>query len=116
VASEGFLALRRSAFGPKFQKDGRALGLRVPQCLAGGLVAGLHMLQLVLGYFLMLLAMTYHIPLFVAVVFGVGLGHWLCNSGCGPVSWGAPLCKLLAAALGPPACGRAGGCGGKRLR
>ena len=37
----------------------------------------MHVVQLVLGYFLMLMAMTYHVPVFVAVIAGVGIGHWI---------------------------------------
>lgn len=39
--------------------------------------AGLHVTQLTLGYCLMLLTMTYHLWLFIAVILGLGLGHCL---------------------------------------
>lgn len=44
--------------------------LDVMECLA---------VQAVLGYFLMLIAMTYQVELFLAVVLGLGVGHTLFN-------------------------------------
>ena len=40
-----------------------------------GIDSTLHVSQIGLGYCLMLVAMTYHIPLFIAVLIGLGLGH-----------------------------------------
>ena len=37
----------------------------------------LHLVQFLVGYFLMLVAMTYNIWLFLAVIIGCGLGHFL---------------------------------------
>ena len=39
----------------------------------------LYMLQFLIGYFLMLVAMTYNIWLFLAVVLGSGIGYFLVN-------------------------------------
>jgi len=36
---------------------------------------GFHVLQIGIGYTLMLVAMTYHIPLFLCVLVGIGIGH-----------------------------------------
>eukprot|EP01043_Picozoa_sp_COSAG02_P016685 COSAG02_NODE_739_length_17830_cov_14.978174_9_plen_310_part_00 len=36
----------------------------------------LHVLQIATGYCLMLVAMTYHVPLFACVLVGLGLGHY----------------------------------------
>ena len=40
----------------------------------------LRILQVVAGYFLMLIAMTYQVELFLAVVFGLGVGHTAFNT------------------------------------
>lgn len=37
----------------------------------------LHMIQFVIGYFLMFIFMTYNVWLALAVVIGTGLGYWL---------------------------------------
>ncbi|XP_063992788.1 high affinity copper uptake protein 1-like [Diachasmimorpha longicaudata] len=37
----------------------------------------LHMIQLILGYFLMFIFMTYNVWLALAVVIGTGLGYWI---------------------------------------
>lgn len=37
----------------------------------------LYLVQFLVGYFLMLVAMTYNIWLFLAVIIGCGLGHFL---------------------------------------
>ena len=54
-------------------------------------MASLFTLQATLGYFLMLVAMTYQGELFIAVVVGLGLGHGLFNTSA-PVSESADAC------------------------
>lgn len=44
--------------------------------LRRGLDSVLHVMQIGTGYCLMLVAMTYHVPLFACVLVGLGLGHW----------------------------------------
>lgn len=43
--------------------------------------AGLYMAQVTVSYLLMLIAMTYNIGLFMAVIFGLGFGYLLFLSG-----------------------------------
>jgi hypothetical protein len=56
----------------------------------------LHVGQLALGYCLMLLAMTYHIPIFLCVLLGLGLGQ--CISLCGgqvrTMAYNDPCCPV----------------------
>lgn len=61
IATELLLAFRRATL------DGGG----------GPLGTVMHVVQLVLGYFLMLMAMSYHIPVFLAVISGVGIGHYV---------------------------------------
>lgn len=42
-------------------------------------ILGFDALQVCLGYFLMLIAMTYEAELFIMVVLGLAVGHWLFN-------------------------------------
>lgn len=42
-------------------------------------ILGFDALQVCLGYFLMLIAMTYEAELFIMVVLGLSVGHWLFN-------------------------------------
>lgn len=37
----------------------------------------LHVIQMIIGYFLMLIFMTYNVWLCIAMVIGTGLGYWL---------------------------------------
>ncbi|KAK2584086.1 hypothetical protein KPH14_006529 [Odynerus spinipes] len=41
------------------------------------LQAVLHVVQMIIGYFLMLIFMTYNVWLCIAMVIGTGLGYWL---------------------------------------
>ena len=54
-------------------------------------MASLFAVQATLGYFLMLIAMTYQGELFIAVIFGLGLGHAAFNVSA-PVSESADAC------------------------
>eukprot|EP01050_Picozoa_sp_SAG11_P018654 SAG11_NODE_2856_length_2901_cov_3.495717_2_plen_152_part_00 len=42
----------------------------------------LYVLRMTLGFLLMLIVCTYHVPLFGAVVSGIGVGHYFCGRGC----------------------------------
>ena len=53
-----------------------------------GLDSVLHVTQIGLGYCLMLVAMTYHVPLFACVLIGLGIGH--CAFAHREVAGGAP--------------------------
>ena len=58
-------------FNENFPSSGRLLSLpHMIQTL-------LHIIQMAISYLLMLIAMTYNTYLFLAVVFGAGLGHFL---------------------------------------
>ena len=54
-----------------------SLGLHIIQTL-------LHMLQMTISYLLMLIAMTYNVWLFIAVVLGAGAGYFLFARFRGP--------------------------------
>jgi copper chaperone CopZ len=70
--SEALAYLRRTTAA-----GGGALTCCAPQSvmLRQGLDSTLHVMQIGTGYCLMLVAMTYHIPLFACVLIGLGLGH-----------------------------------------
>ena len=54
-----------------------SMGLHIIQTL-------LHMLQVTISYFLMLIVMTYNVWLFIAVVLGAGTGYFLFARFRGP--------------------------------
>ncbi|XP_065885097.1 high affinity copper uptake protein 1-like [Dysidea avara] len=56
---------------------GATLGVHIIQTL-------LHMLQVTISYFLMLIAMTYNVWLFIAIVLGAGAGYFLFARFRGP--------------------------------
>ena len=75
-------------------------------------MASLFAVQATLGYFLMLIAMTYQGELFIAVIFGLGLGHAAFNVSA-PVSESADACCVDDAAdADADAAGGGGGGGG----
>ena len=76
VASEALSYLRRTtaAGGGVLAYCGHTMRNSVR--LREALDSTLHVLQIATGYGLMLVAMTYHIPLFACVLVGLGLGHF----------------------------------------
>ena len=74
-------------------------------------MASLFAVQATLGYFLMLIAMTYQGELFIAVIFGLSLGHAAFNVSA-PVSESADACCVDDAADADAAAAGGGGGGG----
>ena len=73
---------RRSFAQERLQGCPRAIvgwlsGRVSPLFLSRVVDAALHVGQVALGYGLMLMAMTYHLPIFFSVLLGLGLGHCL---------------------------------------
>jgi copper chaperone CopZ len=52
----------------------------------------LYSVQVVLGYLLMLIAMTYQVELFIAVILGLGLGHTVLNTSAPVPETSDPCC------------------------
>lgn len=69
------LAKYRSVLEVNFNKQAYTEG-RVLHLTEGAIISGILFLCVTMGYFLMLLTMTYDIGLFFAVVAGLGLGHF----------------------------------------
>eukprot|EP00471_Norrisiella_sphaerica_P006583 CAMPEP_0184490978 /NCGR_PEP_ID=MMETSP0113_2-20130426/19326_1 /TAXON_ID=91329 /ORGANISM="Norrisiella sphaerica, Strain BC52" /LENGTH=590 /DNA_ID=CAMNT_0026875137 /DNA_START=122 /DNA_END=1894 /DNA_ORIENTATION=+ len=94
VALEMLIFLRRRQRSPKFRK-------MIPN-LVYVMIEGIsYGLQTCLGYFLMLIAMTFSIPLFVCLIVGLALGHVIFNTS-GPVAEGAtPCCEATSLAVDP---------------
>lgn len=64
----------------------------------------LYSVQVTLGYLLMLVAMTYQVELFIAVLFGLGLGHTILNTSAPVAETVDPCCVspvLTTAATAP---------------
>jgi hypothetical protein len=50
-----------------------------PALRQGAVMVSLYAAQLTLGYFAMLVAMTYQAEMFVCIVLGLAMGHWVFN-------------------------------------
>ena len=74
IATECLTAFRRCA-----GKSERTAWLRKNRLAWTLLIGCIFTTQVLLGYFLMLIAMTYQTELFVAVVLGIGVGHTVLN-------------------------------------